>query len=149
MEIYHGSIEIVEQPEIRTAKYGKDFYFGFYCTVIKTQAERWATRFGDGYVNVYEYEENNNLNKLVFSEMSDDWLDFIAECRSGQSHNYDIVEGPMADDTIYNYVQGFLDGKYSREMFWSLARFKQPTHQICIISQGNIWQNATSKEKYW
>ena len=81
--------------------------------------------------------------------MSDDWLDFIAEGRSGQSHNYDIVEGPMADDTIYNYVQGFLDGKYSREMFWSLARFKQPTHQICIISQGNIWQNATSKEKYW
>ena len=29
------------------------------------------------------------------------------------------------DDTIYNYVQGFLDGKYSRETFWSLARFKK------------------------
>ena len=57
-------------------------------------------------------------------------MDFIVACRSGKSHDYDIVEGPMADDTIYNYVQGFIDGKYSREMFWSLAKFKHPTHQI-------------------
>mgnify|MGYP002868703372 FL=1 len=57
MEIYHGSTAIVDNPEIRTAKFHKDFYFGFYCTMFKTQAERWATRFGDGYVNVYEYIE--------------------------------------------------------------------------------------------
>ena len=57
-------------------------------------------------------------------------MDFIVACRSGKSHDYDIVEGPMADDTIYNYVQGFIDGKYSREMFWALAKFKHPTHQI-------------------
>ena len=62
--------------------------------------------------------------------MSEAWLDFIAACRNGISHDYDIVEGPMADDTIYNYVQGFLDGKYTREMIWTLARFKHPTHQI-------------------
>lgn len=30
------------------------------------------------------------------------------------SHEYDVVEGPMADDTIYNYVQDFIDGKISR-----------------------------------
>ena len=41
----------------------------------------------------------------------------------------------MADDTIYNYVQGFLDGKYSRETFWSLARFKKPTHQISFNTE--------------
>lgn len=29
--IYHGSSQIVEVPEIRVAKYNKDFYFGFYC----------------------------------------------------------------------------------------------------------------------
>ena len=32
MILYHGSKEIVEFPEIRTARYNKDFYFGFYCT---------------------------------------------------------------------------------------------------------------------
>ncbi len=26
--IYHGSTQIVEYPEIRVAKYNKDFYFG-------------------------------------------------------------------------------------------------------------------------
>lgn len=36
----------------------------------------------------------------------------------------------MADDAIYNYVQGFIDGKYSRNAFWELAKFKYPTHQI-------------------
>ena len=36
----------------------------------------------------------------------------------------------MADDAIYNYVQGFIYGKYSRNAFWELAKFKYPTHQI-------------------
>lgn len=36
----------------------------------------------------------------------------------------------MADDTIFNYVQNFADGKISRETFWELAGFKRPTHQI-------------------
>ena len=67
--------------------------------------------------------------------MTEEWLDFIAACRNGTPHDYDIVEGPMADDTIYNYVQGFLDGKYSREMFWSLAKFKNPTHQISFHTE--------------
>lgn len=130
MQIYHGSTVTVSEPEIRVTKFHKDFYFGFYCTVMRSQAERWATRFGDGIVNVYEYTDNPALKKLVFPQMTEEWLDFIAACRNGTPHDFDIVEGPMADDTIYNYVQGFLDGKYSRETFWTLARFKNPTHQI-------------------
>ena len=129
--VYHGSPHIVETPEIRITKFNKDFYFGFYCTVMKEQAERWATRFGkDGYINIYEYIGNPDLRVLKFDKMTEEWLDFIVACRLGKSHDYDIVEGPMADDTIYNYVQGFMDGKYSRTVFWELAKFKHPTHQI-------------------
>lgn len=40
--------------------------------------------------------------------MCDEWLDFIAECRVGKIHEYDIVEGPMADDTIWNFVNDYL-----------------------------------------
>lgn len=36
----------------------------------------------------------------------------------------------MADDTIYNYLQNYLDGKISRSAFWELVKFKYPTHQI-------------------
>ena len=129
--IYHGSTQIVEYPEIRVAKYNKDFYFGFYCTRMKEQAERWATRYGrKGYVNCYEYTPDKKLKYLLFEEMTEEWLDFIVACRRGQSHDYDIVEGPMANDTIFNYVQDFVDGKISRAAFWELAKFKKPTHQI-------------------
>ena len=131
MLLYHGSREIVEYPEIRKAKYHKDFYFGFYCTKFPEQAKRWAVRYGKaGYLNQYEYTPNDQLNNLVFTEMTETWLDFIVACRSGKSHQYDIVEGPMADDTIYNYIQNFIDGKISRAAFWELAKFKHPTHQI-------------------
>jgi hypothetical protein len=62
--------------------------------------------------------------------MSDEWLDFIAACRSGKTHSYDIVEGPMANDTIWNYVNDFIVGNISRKQFWALAEFRYPTHQI-------------------
>ena len=130
-KIYHGSKYIVNFPEIRTAKYNKDFYFGFYCTNFKQQAQRWAIRFGTtGIINEYFYTPSENLRMLVFETMTEEWLDFIVSCRSGNSHDYDIVEGPMANDTIFNYIQGFIDGEISRAAFWELAKFKKPTHQI-------------------
>ena len=131
MLLYHGSKDIVESPEIRIQKYNKDFYFGFYCTILPEQAIRWATRFdGIGYLNEYEYVPQDDLKIKKFSQMSEEWLDFIVSCRLGHSHEYDIVEGTMANDTIFNYVQDFADGKITREAFWALAKFKKPTHQI-------------------
>ena len=95
------------------------------------QAVRWATRFdGVGYLNEYLYTPNERLKVKRFPEMTEEWLDFIVQCRLGNPHDYDIVEGPMANDTIFNYVQNFVDGKISREAFWALAKFKHPTHQI-------------------
>lgn len=129
--IYHGSQDVVEFPEIRTARFHKDFYFGFYCTLFYEQAKRWAVRFrGKGVINEYIYEPNSHLKVLSFQEMTEEWLDFIVSCRLGNPHDYDVVEGPMANDTIFNYVQNFADGKISREAFWALAKFKRPTHQI-------------------
>jgi len=129
--LYHGSKEIVEFPEIRAAKFHKDFYYGFYCTQFSEQAKRWAVRFtGKGVMNEYAYTPNVELRILCFPEMTEEWLDFIVDCRLGKSHDYDIVEGPMANDTIFNYVQNYVDGKISRAAFWELAKFKKPTHQI-------------------
>lgn len=50
MILFHGSKEIVRFPEVRRAVFNKDFYFGFYCTFFKEQAERWATRYGKRYM---------------------------------------------------------------------------------------------------
>lgn len=148
MTLYHGSKEIVKIPEIRITQYNKDFYFGFYCTVMSEQAKRWAVRYtGNGMINEYEYEHNNDLRILKFTEMTEEWLDFIVDCRNGKSHGYDIVEGPMANDTIFNYIQNFIDGKISRSAFWELARFKKPTHQISFHTQEAL-KTLTFKTAY-
>ena len=131
MELYHASKEIVQYPEVRKARYTKDFSWGFYCTNNFKQAVRWANRgIGDPIINYYEYKPNEKLNILRFPEISDAWLDFIAECRSGKTHSYDIVIGAMADDQIYNYISDYMDGSITRDQFWIMAKFKYPTHQI-------------------
>ena len=76
--LYHGSKELVEKPEIRIQKYNKDFYFGFYCTLLPQQAIRWATRFtGKGILNEYRFIPDQNLNVKSFETMTEEWLDFI------------------------------------------------------------------------
>lgn len=133
--LYHGSKQGVWYPEIRVTRFHSDFYFGFYCTESREQAIRQATRFeGIGVLNEYKFEMRGTLSVLQIPQMSEEWLDFVTACRSGVSHSYDIVEGPMADDQIFNYVQNYLDGKITRAAFWELARFKRPTHQMSFHS---------------
>lgn len=116
MILYHAGKEVVEFPEIRKTKYTKDFSWGFYCTNNYVQALRWANRGeGEPTVNYYTYEENDNLSILKFDCMTDEWIDFIARCRSGETHMYDIVEGPMANDTVWNYVNDFISGRITRK----------------------------------
>lgn len=121
-------------PEIQKSAFTKDFGEGFYCTQIKRQAIRWAKRYDTPVVNVYEYEPDSSLRILRFDTMTDKWLDFIAACRNGEPHKYDIVIGAMADDQVYNYVSDFINGVITREQFWALAKFKYPTHQISLCT---------------
>ena len=134
MTVYHASDVEVRNPEIRKTRYAKDFGSGFYCTLNYEQAERWARRDRNlvPIVNYYAYENVPGLACKTFPGMTDEWLDFIADCRGGLTHEWDIVEGPMANDTVWNYVNDFVSGAISREAFWALAKFKYPTHQICF-----------------
>lgn len=134
MTVYHGSYAIVEKPAIIVGKNTKDFGPGFYCTIIREQAERWARRYDKGVLNTYTVRINSRLNILEFKDMSEEWLDFIIDCRHGKAHNYDIIIGAMANDQIYNYIADYIDGVITREQFWVLARFKYPTHQINFCS---------------
>ena len=139
MQIYYGSNVIVNQPKIITDGFYKDFGYGFYCTNFEKQAKRWAlTKKNKHVVNVYSYTENKNLNCLIFKEMSDEWLDFVVSSRQGIRHEYDIVEGPMADETIWNYVDDFARGLISRPAFWELVKFKYPTHQIVFCTEAAL-----------
>ncbi|MDR3142817.1 MAG: DUF3990 domain-containing protein [Tannerellaceae bacterium] len=130
MQVYHGGYCPIEYPEIRTGRYAKDFGTGFYCTELKAQTVRWSMRYTTPTVSIYEFEPDNSLNILHFTETTEEWLDFIVDCRNGISHNYDIVIGAMANDQIYNYISDYVNGVITREQFWVLAKYKPPTRQI-------------------
>ncbi|MBR2234742.1 MAG: DUF3990 domain-containing protein [Prevotella sp.] len=139
INIYHGSNVLVEMPQIIVSGFYKDFGYGFYCTNIETQARKWAlTKKGDSIVSVYSYQEDKSLKLLSFPQMTEEWLDFVVNCRRGIKHDYDIVEGPMADDQIWDYVEDFIEGSITREAFWVLAKFKHPTHQIVFCTPKSL-----------
>lgn len=136
---HQGDKNVLNEPKIYLDGSHKDFGYGFYCTNSEKQAKRWAlTKKNRRVVNVYSYTENKNLNCLIFKEMSDEWLDFVVSSRQGERHDYDIVEGPMADDTIWNYVDDFARGLISRTAFWELVKFKYPTHQIVFCTEAAL-----------
>lgn len=134
--LFHGSDVVVETPRISVSGFNKDFGFGFYCTLLEKQAVRWAlAKHNRHVVNSYSFVPGNDLCVLSFLEMTDEWLDFVTDCRRGIPHGYDIVEGPMADDTVWDYVEDYVAGKISREAFWALAKFKYPTHQVVFCTE--------------
>ena len=134
--VYHGSNVEVAVPRILQNGFYKDFGYGFYCTNYEKQAKRWAmTKKGESVINRYEYELCMDLKILSFDNMTDEWLDFVAKCRMGIEHNYDIVEGPMADDQIWNFVEGFIDGRIPRKALWELVKFNYPAHQIVFCTE--------------
>lgn len=136
---HQGDKNVLTEPKIYLDGSHKDFGYGFYCTNSEKQAKRWAlTKKNRHVVNVYSYTENKNLNCLIFKEMSDEWLDFVVSSRQGERHDYDIVEGPMADDTIWNYGDDFARGLISRTAFWELVKFKYPTHQIVFCTEAAL-----------
>lgn len=123
MELYHGSLEIVEVPEIRIPNRTLDYGCGFYTTTSFEQAEAWVRRrmkeygTGKGFVNIYDFdiEVLNKVKSLIFNYPSEDWLDFVMANRTqvGFTHDYDIVYGPVANDRVYAafalYEGGVLD----------------------------------------
>ena len=138
MTVYHGSGDVGEFPEVRIGRYTKDFGPGFYCTVMREQAERWALRMPVPRVNTYTVRFAEGLDILEFREMTEEWLDFIVACRHGEPHGHDVVIGAMADDQVCNYVSDYIEGTLTREQFWSLAKFKYPTHQIAFCTEAAL-----------
>ena len=134
MRVYHGGYTPVEEPRIIIGRNTKDFGPGFYCTIYREQAERWARRYRTGVLSTYDVRMNSDLDVLEFPTMTDEWLDFIIACRPGEPHSHDIVIGAMANDQVYNYIADYIDGAITRDQFWALARFKYPTHQISFCT---------------
>jgi len=152
MQVFHGSYTEIESVDLSKCQANKDFGKGFYVTKFRKQAEEWAEIIGKvnktlGVVTEFTFYERafteESLKTLRFSEYNSEWFDFIILNRdlesTEQKHDYDIIEGPVADDKVQRRINRYLEGEISREEFFKqLTKYPEPSHQICFCTVNSL-----------
>lgn len=139
MILYHGSYVEIPNPDLKYSRENVDFGRGFYTTPLYEQAVKWCGKFKRrakaGVVSYYDFDEKkmDRLKVLEFDSYSEEWLDFILNCRSGKdTTEYDIVIGGVANDKVFNTVELFFDGLIDKKEAIKRLRFEKPNLQICL-----------------
>jgi hypothetical protein len=145
MILYHGGTDIVENPVIKPKSGGRDFGMGFYCTDIRSQAEKWAMRQGrireqSAVLNMYDFDidqARRSLNFKMFNDYSAEWLELIINCRKNPAyiHGFDIVYGKIANDDVGETVQAILDGLMPFDFALQKLVFLPSNNQYCFCTE--------------
>ena len=162
MRVFHGSYAVVDVIDVKKGRSNLDFGKGFYVTNIRSQAEFWAARTGrvhktEGVVSEFEFYENAfehyDLKVLRFSGYNEQWLDFVVLNRDPKSpipaHDYDIVEGPVANDDVNDRINDYLVGVVSKTDFLKELAMHKPTHQICLCTVRSLQMIEPIDKKYY
>ena len=76
------------------------------------------------------------LKTLKFNSYSEDWLNFILNCRSEKDlTDYDLVIGGVANDKVFNTVELFFDGLIDKTEAIKRLRYEKPNLQICFRTE--------------
>ena len=142
MILYHGSFMTVDKPDMLHSRPNVDFGKGFYTTPIYEQAAKWCGKFKrrgkDGIISSYEFDETayKALKTLKFGAYSEEWLDFILNCRSGQdSTNYDLVIGGVANDKVFNTVELYFGGLIDKKEAITRLQYERPNLQVAFRTE--------------
>ncbi|MHB9291205.1 hypothetical protein Holit_00277 [Hollandina sp. SP2] len=141
MTVFHGSNVDFDKVSLDFVKDRRDFGRGFYTTALKEQAEEWVRdlclRYKTKTAFLYDLAFSmTNLNCKIFDAISEEWLNFIIKNRmqGGIQHDYDAVQGPVANDRIYPTIALFLNGRYDVEYTMKQLAYFRPSHQLSIHS---------------
>jgi hypothetical protein len=147
MKVYHGSYLKIDKIDLSKCEPHKDFGRGFYVTKLLEQATIWANRKGEnkhtkGIITEFTFFEqafsDKNFKTLRFDAYNNEWLDFVAVNRNFNTplpaHDYDLVEGPVADDKITTRIDAYVRGEVSREEFLQELSFEKSSHQLCFCT---------------
>ena len=146
MNLYHGSNQEFNDVDLSKLKERRDFGKGFYTTTIKEQALHWGynmyNRFGGEGIFLYEFEflPAPDLIFKQFPEISDEWFDFVLSNRTieGFKHNFDFIQGPVANDKIFLTITGFLDGLYSKEEAMRRLQYSRTNDQVSLHTKSAV-----------
>ena len=158
MILYHGSNVSVQAIDLNKGRKGKDFGQGFYLSAQYEQAHRMAelTVFKNGegtpIVSEFLFDENQarNLKVLRFEGYTKEWAEFIVMNRNNrtgqQAHDYDIVYGPIADDTVGASISLFVKQYINLDELIRRLRFVEPKFQYFFATPKSL-TTLTSRPK--
>lgn len=145
MRVYHGSTVAVENPLVGVGRRNLDFGQGFYVTDLEQQAISWAQRPLNAdkphVINKYEldmdYIRRSEYRYRHFAAYDAEWLEFVVASRRGENvwQDYDIIEGGIANDRVFNTIELYMAGLTPREETLQKLMFEKPNNQICILNQ--------------
>jgi hypothetical protein len=160
--MYHGGLEKISTIDLSKCRDHTDFGKGFYVTRFREQAEYWAKRQGErnnAKGEVTEFTIYNGLftdqlfKTLQFETYSEEWLDFIVKNRNAENespaHDYDIVEGPVANDDVTREITKYLDGEISKMDFLKQLTYHKETHQVCFCTYRSLLAIKPIHEHRW
>lgn len=145
LKLYHGSNVLIDKIDLSCSRRGKDFGCGFYLNPNKSQVMEMAVRTaqrlqeGEPVLNTYLFDdnlikmENSSLSVKIFDGYSVEWAKFILMNRKNLDgkpvHSYDIVIGPIANDTVGLQMRRFMQGYISVERMIEELKFNKPATQ--------------------
>lgn len=142
MILYHGSYLEIAKPDLKHSRQDVDFGRGFYTTPLYEQAVNWCRRFKrrgrDGIISRYVLDDRalKNLKVLQFNTYSEEWLEFILNCRRGNDQSdYDIVIGGVANDKVFNTVELYFDGLIEKKEAILRLSYEKPNEQVCLRTE--------------
>lgn len=144
MLVYHSSDQCFNSPDVIHSRNALDFGRGFYVTRLMEQATKYADRFlkigKDAYLHIFEYSLSPDIRIKIFDSYDEEWLDFVCDCRKGGVvyTQYDIVEGGVANDKVFQTVDLYMAGIYDKEQALQKLIYEKPNHQLCFITQSAI-----------
>ena len=117
MRLYHTGFLEIKEPDIYHGRKNADFGQGFYLTDDMEFSKRWAKeRKGFSTIcNTYELDTNGLLIKEL--KRDEEWFSYIYQNRNHRPDEwkeYDVIMGPIANDTIYD-VMGIITSGFLRE----------------------------------
>lgn len=147
MIVYHGSAEIVKNPDVKHSYRALDFGMGFYVTTVREQAEKWARRkaaiLGKDIAIMNVYQMDKDVREFVvksFDENLMEWIDFVCKCRDGEKDylKYDLIFGKVANDKVFRVVDMYHTGIWDKERAIREIKVYPSYDQIAFISQRAI-----------
>ncbi len=123
MLLYHTGFDEIPVPDLRRGRPNADFGQGFYLSDDPAFSERWATEKAGSKTFVNRYALETDGLRIKRFERSKDWFDYIFSNRRSKPDtfkDYDVIIGPIANDTLYNtfgiLTSGVLDDAVALEL---------------------------------